>query len=345
MVLAAFLAASAVLAAPAAAQAARYKGFTVGDTDRGGPIWGDAMYRDLSYARRYGANVVRTLIVWSRMGDGAYQAKLTRYIRTEARLGIRPILLLYITGDETQANVALPPPGPYAQAAATVARLWGQYAAALEVWNEPNGGNEDQVATAYMDVLRPTYQAVKQIAPRLPVLAGAIAYADGQFLEALYGHGLHGVMDGVSYHAYTLNMGPNDQSGGAEYSFKSGGPWLHRIMAANGDADKKLWITEMGWTTDPWKRFRAYYGATLTKQQIVTDSERARYMRQAAKIMRGWPWLAGASFYQLRNNHPAASNYHSQRRVSYEWFIDGYALLSRNWQPTASLRTFASLHL
>jgi hypothetical protein len=339
------LAAPAVLAAPAGAQAARYKGFTVGDTDRGGPVQGDAMYRNLSYARRYGANVVRTLIVWSRMGDAAYQAQLTRYIRTEARLGVRPILLLYMTGDATQANVAFPPPGPYAQAAATVARLWGQYAAALEVWNEPNGGNEDQAASAYMDVLRPTYQAVKQIAPRLPVLAGAIAFADGKFLEALYAHGLHGVMDGVSYHAYTFNMGPNDQSGGAEYSFKTGGPWLHRIMATNGDADKKLWITEMGWTTDPWKHYRAFYGPTLTKRQIVTDSQRASYMRQAASIMRGWPWLAGAVFYQLRNNHPAASSYHSQRRVSYEWFVDGYALLSRNWQPTASLRTFASLHL
>jgi hypothetical protein len=62
------------------------------------------------------------------------------------------------------------------------ARLWGKDAAALEVWDEPNpiDGNEDQVARDYMDVLKPTYQAVKQAAPGLPVLAGATAYADGR---------------------------------------------------------------------------------------------------------------------------------------------------------------------
>src|SRR5438067_551400 len=155
------------LAAPAVAQAARYEGFAI--TGTAAPVPGDDRYRELSYARRYGANVARTTIAWSRMSDATYRAELTRYIHTEVSLGIRPILLLYTTENANQTG-ALPPPEPYAQAAAMVARLWGQDAAALEVWDEPNsmGGNEDPVASAYMDILRPTYQAVKQAAPRLP---------------------------------------------------------------------------------------------------------------------------------------------------------------------------------
>jgi hypothetical protein len=140
-------------------------------------------------------------------------------------------------------------------------------------------------------------------------------------------------------------MGPNDQSGGAEYSFKMGGPLLHQIMAANGDAGLELCITEMGWTTMPWKQYRAFYGPTLSRRQIVTDRRRARYMRRAAKIMRTWPWLACVDYYQLRDNHPPARFYHGLPRTSYEWFINGFALLSRDWRATASLRMFAALNL
>src|SRR5205085_10764671 len=80
-------------------------------------------------------------------------------------------------------------------------------------------------------------------------------------------------------------------------------------------------------------------------QQIVTDSQRARYMRRAARIMHTWSWLACVDYYQLRSEDQPDGFSHGVPRTSYEWFINGYALLSRDWQATASLRMFAALNL
>jgi hypothetical protein len=322
---------------PASARAARYMGFELDNSSCSAPARGDALYRGLNYARRYGANVVRTCIRWTDVGDRRYRAKLTRYIQREAAVGIRPILLLYVRENANQIP-PLPPAGPYAQAAAEVAQLWGRYAAAIEIYNEPNNGGEEEIAGEYMDVLRPTYRAVKSVAPNLPVLAGSIAYADDRFLRALYADGLHGNFDGIRYHPYTLNAGP-DAAVRSLYSFREGGPLLYSIMVENGDADKTIWITEMGWTTAT----RAELSGYAEANSIVTDAQRARYIREAAQTIRTWPWLACVGFYQLRDNDRPPSSYRHSRRRAYEWFMSGYALLTQDWRPTISLLTLAKL--
>lgn len=130
---------------------------------------------------------------------------------------------------------------------------------AAEVWNEPNERSffrtEGDRVDAYLELLRWTYDEIKQRLPNLPVLAGAIANADTPFLLELYAKGLRGLSDGVSVHPYSYRPAAGSvatRPGAITFdsdrnrSFLSGLIEMHRIMTAYGEGNHKLWITEFG---------------------------------------------------------------------------------------------------
>ena len=54
------------------------------------------------------------------------------------------------------------------------------------------------------------------------------------------------------------------------------------LMVANGEPDKTIWITEMGWGLD-----------------LVTDDSRAAYLRRAVELVRSWPYVRTFCVYTL----------------------------------------------
>jgi acyl-homoserine lactone acylase PvdQ len=96
-------------------------------------------------------------------------------------------------------------PQDFAFIARFIARRWGKWLAALELWNEPNlftaVSPEEQVA-AYTAMVRGAYPAIKRVAPRLPVLAGSLGLTDVWFLRQMYAHGARGYFEGLSVHPY-----------------------------------------------------------------------------------------------------------------------------------------------
>ncbi|MEA2425978.1 MAG: polysaccharide biosynthesis protein PslG, partial [Thermoleophilaceae bacterium] len=147
-------------------------------------------------------------------------------------------------------------------------------------------------AAADATMLKAAYPRVKQVAPNLKVLAGALAFSDGDFLERLYSNGIKGNFDGFSIHPYNEWRDPNDawKPEWKKYTYITGVPWIQSILAAHGDGDKGLWLTELGWSTcgtgDTW---------------CVTPTQQAQYVGDALRIAAGWSYVKATVIYNLRN--------------------------------------------
>ncbi len=181
---------------------------------------------------------------------------------------------------------------------------------AIEVWNEPNLSKTwgDQPINAhqaadYVRFLSVAYQAVKAVDPSVMVISASLtatgtntsrARADDLYLQWLYDAGLRDYSDALGAHAPGYKAPPEispaeaarDPYWGGDRSFTFRRVEdLRAVMVRNGDADKQIWVTEFGWTSDPvnpdysWCR--------------VTESQKGDYLVRAL----GWaqarwsPWI------------------------------------------------------
>jgi hypothetical protein len=122
----------------------------------------------------------------------------------------------------------------------------------FEVLNEPNGCGYRLTAAAYTAILQSTYPEIKAADPNSTVLAAGLCPNSGSnepytYITAMYQAGAKGYFDDLNDHAYSIPDTPLQTS-------DSWNPWsylteIHNIMVANGDGNKKIWITEFGCPT------------------------------------------------------------------------------------------------
>ncbi len=303
---------------------AHLKGWNVADDPGALVPPGSHFDRDLESAKQSHADVLRVMIRSQEMQNARDISWMTGYLRTIRRLGMKIDLRV---GRSSRTSVE-----QFAGTCAKAAQLWKDDLTAIEVGNEPNALLEPsmtraefehadaQAAAAYVPVVKDSYLAIKQVAPRLTVLAGAMAFSDGTFLEDAYADGMGGYFDALSVHPYTYNASPDHIArswpGRMLFSLVDGLPWIHDIMARHGDGQKKVWITEVGWNT---------VGGAGAKP--VSDAQRAGYVGQLGAITRRWPWLAAVMFYDLRHRGPSSPD-------------SGWAFVSRSWEPSRSFWAF-----
>jgi polysaccharide biosynthesis protein PslG len=307
--------------------------------------------RELSLLRRAGADAVRLDVSWSSL-ESARKGRLTAgYVRkadavfAAARAhDLKVILTLWSTpcwassapgtlkrgcsGAWWDRGVDRYPPrraSDFADAAVYVARRWSKYLAAIELWNEPNGTDAaflrapDQAA-AYAALVKAAYPRIKHVVPDLPVLAGALSFSDGDFLGRLYGDGIGGHFDGLSVHPYNEWRSPYDRwrPQWTKYSFIAGVPWIHAIMQRHGDGRKPIWLTEFGFsscrTGDRW---------------CVTRTQQARYVAESFRVAADWPFVKGATVYNLRNKGSEATDREAQ-----------FGLVERDFAPKPAYGAF-----
>jgi hypothetical protein len=323
------------------------------------PFWSDTNTTDfdheLDLLQQSDSNVVRVDISWSSLelsAKGAYDltgygAKVDRFMNDAARRGIKVIGTLYTTpcwassapasvkhscsGSWWGRGVQYYPPtsaSDYADAAAWVAGRWGSKMAALEVWNEPNLSNSFNSAAPaadYARILEAAYPRVKLAAPLLPVLGPAMAFSDGDFLEQLYAQGIQGSFDGLSFHPYNEWRAPTDpwQTEWRKYSYRTGVEWIHDILAAHGDGLKKLWFTELGWSSclpgsDRW---------------CVTGNQQAQFIPDSLRIIRDrWDFVDAAVIYNLRDKGTTLTDRESS-----------FGMVKRDFTPKPSWLAFKSV--
>lgn len=179
---------------------------------------------------------------------------------------------------------------------------------AWEIWNEPNNPTFWQPAAnpnAYTSLLKSAYTAIHKADPQAVVITAGLspqatangAYSPYDFAAAMYANGAHGYFDAFGDHPYTFPLSPADIADDAWTQMALANHSLRSLMVANGDASKKIWITEYGAPTGG-------PGAISTNQQpnlsahpyVVDESRQATLLAQALQLYRSYAW-AGPMFY------------------------------------------------
>jgi hypothetical protein len=165
--------------------------------------------------------------------------------------------------------------------------------AAIEFWNEPNHGWNDQPAldpARYTEMLGEVHAAVKAAAPEVPVLGGvlsgnqvtdALNISLTDYLSAMYQAGAKGKMDGLAVHAYPCRIcAPFDL-----YYQRLKIQQARDVRDAHGDAATPLWITESG--------------VSASGPSRLTEEQQATHLVETYRALKAEPGVKAIMLYTL----------------------------------------------
>ncbi|QHT59434.1 cellulase family glycosylhydrolase [Paenibacillus lycopersici] len=149
------------------------------------------------------------------------------------------------------------------------------------------------------NMLKPGANGIRQAASELGVAAPTImvggfspvepAYVPNSvapldFMQAIYDNGGKGYFDTIAYHPYTY-VSPSATSHWTFTELQS----IVDLMAAQGDTNKKVWATEVGW-------------ATGTGEGEVSEADQATFTAGAFDTWFGLPYAGPMMWYELIDN-------------------------------------------
>ena len=191
--------------------------------------------------------------------------------------------------------------------AAAVAERYNGRIRYYQLWNEPNGneewGQHQPVSPEqYTELLCTTYRRIKAVNPGAVVLAGAltptVAINDANlndliFLERMYAAGAGDCFDIMSAQGYGLWSGALDQRLKPNVINYPHNLYLRDVMVRHSDADKPIWISELGWNVVP-EEIEADFGR-------VTPEQQARFAVEAyERAQAEWPWVGVVNYWFLK---------------------------------------------
>lgn len=173
----------------------------------------------------------------------------------------------------------------------------------FQLWNEPNiypeWGEQAVDPEAFSELLCTGYRRAKSANPESVILAGALSptialdgrdFNDLIFLQRMYAAGAGECFDIFSAQGYGLWSGPTDQRLRPTVINYPHVLLLRDVMVQNGDAQKPIWISEVGWNTVP-EEMDDPYGRIDAEQQ-------GRYAVEAyQRVQAEWPWVGVANYW------------------------------------------------
>ncbi|GHT63469.1 hypothetical protein AGMMS50239_19500 [Bacteroidia bacterium] len=114
-----------------------------------------------------------------------------------------------------------------------------------EVWNEQNLFWINPDGADYAALLKATYKKIKEIDPELTVLYGGTSGIPMSFIEKSFAAGAADCFDGLNIHPYRGRMNDMQQAVQYEKDLEN----LRALMDKYNVKSKRLWITEMGYST------------------------------------------------------------------------------------------------
>ena len=201
----------------------------------------------------------------------------------------------------------------------TLATRYAGRVHAYEIWNEQNFAREWAGGRIqggeYVELLKVAYPAIKEVDPAATVISGAltptgfndpsVAIDDVLYLQQMYAYEdgvFKTVCDAVGAHAGGFNNPPDDTpfnktvtsntfKGHRSFYFKRLED-LREVMVLAGDSEKKMWVTEMGWST-------ANQAPGYEYGRDNTDFDQATYLVKAFQLGRQWGWIDGMFVWNL----------------------------------------------
>lgn len=223
----------------------------------------------------------------------------------------------------------------YASFVARVAYRYQRRVEAYVIWNEPNlaqeWGGRPPDPEGYAELLRAAYGAVKSSDPQALVVSAGLAPTnrmdetamdDRVFLQGLYEAGAREFFDVLGAHPYGFAYAPDDPHDAHEGLNFARLEDLREIMVVNGDGQKPVWATEVGWTTEAVREDQAWLQ--------VTEEEQAAYLIGAFdKAEEEWPWLERIAVWNLS----AGLEADDEKR--------GYSIVDDQYRPRAAYQALA----
>lgn len=174
-----------------------------------------------------------------------------------------------------------------------------------QIWNEPNiypeWGEQPVDPIAYTQLLKVGYTRAKEADPEAVIISAGLApttemgpknLSDLVFLQEMYDAGAKGYFDIMSVQGYGLWTGPDDRRTDPSRTNFSRPRLIREIMVRNGDEDKPIWASEVGWNALP-EGFpaRPVYGR-------VSEELQAQYtVRAYERAQEEWPWMGVISYW------------------------------------------------
>lgn len=294
-------------------------------------LWWQDQNREVNLVKNAGFGWVGQQIEWAyveRVKGQPDWAEVDRMVDASMQAGIN--LLFSVLGSPTWARADgrhNGPPDNLADLASFMGQLAARYQGqvrAYEVWNEQNfarewGGGRIN-AGEYVELLKLVYPAIKTADPAAVVVSGAltpngftdpnIALDDALYLDQMYqyqGGIFRTVADVVGAHGGGFSNPPEAQPVVANTpQAVAAGRWgnhpsfyfrrieqLREVMLRHGDAGRKMWLTEVGWSTaNPAPGYE--YGAENTEQ------EQADFLVRAFQLVRTtMPWVGSFFVWNL----------------------------------------------
>jgi O-antigen/teichoic acid export membrane protein len=201
-----------------------------------------------------------------------------------------------------------------------------------EIWNEPNISYRYHPQTdpsGYAAILKASYTAIKRADPAALVIAGGTAPSatdsmnlrPDDFITALYANGAKGSFDAIAAHPYTYPDSPEDNLPlGAWAQLEA----MHQTMVANGDGQKKVWITEFGAPTNGPNKVGEY----------ISEAQQAHILTEALLISKSYTWAGPFFWYDYRDGGTSTNSsenfyglvrYDGSHKPSYDAWVAGIA--------------------
>jgi polysaccharide biosynthesis protein PslG len=241
-------------------------------------------------------------------------------------------LILNITGTPPWArapgagNVEFPPDlRTYATFVGKLAARYRGRVAAYELGNEPNHKKSfsHPDPKVYEQLLQLSYPLIKAADPATKVLTGGLggtkdkkgAIPGDVYLAELYAAGAKPYFDGVSYHPYTYPLLPSADTGARGWSRLL---TARATMVANGDAAKKIWVTE--------------FGAPTNGPNSVDETQQAAIMYDAYRLWATYPWAGPLCWFDYRDKGTDTSDHGNF-----------FGLYAKDGRPKVALTQYQSL--
>jgi polysaccharide biosynthesis protein PslG len=197
----------------------------------------------------------------------------------------------------------------YARFAGAVARRYGPMGVRhFQIWNEPN------IATfwvprpnpaGYARMLKEASAAIKRANPNAFVVTAGLApaWTDGtsytamDFLAALYANGAGPSFDAYAHHASTFPAFPSEQQiWNSWWRMIGTDPSIRGVMIANGDADKKVWITE--------------FSAPTGSDRAVSETVQAEMLTEGYQMWGSFEWAGPLFWWSYRDGRSNPTYWH-----------------------------------